>query len=289
VVTVARAFLARILAVLACLILPVALTSAWMAAVVTDTDTYVDTVTPLAKDPAVQKAAERRLEQATITRIESVTGLEVPPYARQVVRATVAAVVAGPLFEQTWREANRTAHQEAIALLEGHAAPLTSERNGQVTLELGSVLGAVLTEIANTGLIPASAATFDASFRLMSSDTLRKAQDAYALLDAAGYWLPVLWVVVAVAAGVLAPRRRGVLRWLGWGSFATSLLLLVTVFVARAVAVHQAPTTVDGDLLGAVWDVVVRGLLVAIGVTAGASLVVAVGTHVGRQRPAPIS
>ena len=51
-----RGLLWRLFAVLASLILPVALASAWLSTVVTDSDAYVDTVGPLASDPTVQQA-----------------------------------------------------------------------------------------------------------------------------------------------------------------------------------------------------------------------------------------
>ncbi|HET9421823.1 MAG TPA: hypothetical protein VFO49_11845, partial [Nocardioides sp.] len=57
-----RGLLWRLFAVLASLVLPVALASAWLSTVVSDSDTYVDTVGPLAADPTVQRVVADSLE-----------------------------------------------------------------------------------------------------------------------------------------------------------------------------------------------------------------------------------
>lgn len=56
------------------MLLPLALTSAWPATVVTDSDAYVDTVGPLASDSTVQRAAADRLESSAITAVEAAKG-----------------------------------------------------------------------------------------------------------------------------------------------------------------------------------------------------------------------
>ncbi len=55
-----------LVALLACLLLPLALVSSWTATTVSDTDAYVETVTPLASDPVVLKVVRRELNTVAI-------------------------------------------------------------------------------------------------------------------------------------------------------------------------------------------------------------------------------
>ena len=59
---VLRRLLSALLVLAAVALLPVALTGTWLERTVTDTDTYVDTVAPLADDPAVQDSVRIRAQ-----------------------------------------------------------------------------------------------------------------------------------------------------------------------------------------------------------------------------------
>ncbi|MCY7397105.1 MAG: hypothetical protein LH468_13320 [Nocardioides sp.] len=112
-----RQSLARLCALLACLLLPLALVSAWASERVIDTDAYVAAVTPLADDPAVREAARELLldRAADVLSLGDLSDEEVL-VARPVVARAVAAVVRGAEFRRVWVDANRVAHHEAVRL-----------------------------------------------------------------------------------------------------------------------------------------------------------------------------
>lgn len=120
-----------VLAVVACLALPLAIVSTWTANVVTDSDGYVEAVGPLAEDPTVQQAVEERLQAEVTARLP-----RVPP---RIVRRAVVRVVQGPEFRPAWEDANRSAHEQMVAVLEADGdSPVAND--GTVTIELGTLL-----------------------------------------------------------------------------------------------------------------------------------------------------
>src|SRR6478672_8627269 len=56
-----RSVVATLLIVIACILAPVAGVAVWMKNLVTDTDRYVTTVAPLARDPAIQSAVADKI------------------------------------------------------------------------------------------------------------------------------------------------------------------------------------------------------------------------------------
>src|SRR5688500_4108747 len=99
--------LGGLLALLACLLLPLAVLSTWTATVVGDTDSYVDTVAPLAEDRDVQEAAAERMVDLVDRQIS------LGP-ARPTVKQATLTVVEGPAFPPVWRAANRAAHRDLL-------------------------------------------------------------------------------------------------------------------------------------------------------------------------------
>ena len=109
-----------VVALLACLALPLAIVSTWTANVVTDSDGYVEAVGPLADDSTVQEAVEERLEAEVLARLP-----RLPP---QTVRRAVVRVVEGPEFRPAWEDANRSAHEQLVTALEASEDSPVGER-----------------------------------------------------------------------------------------------------------------------------------------------------------------
>lgn len=282
-----RTALARGLAVLACLVLPFALVSAWLDQVVTDTDTYVETVGPLADDPVVQRAAAGRIEQSTARLVEEQTGISLGTIPRRLIRDAALTVVTGPAFGPAWREANRSAHREFVDVMQGDSDSVR-ERDGVVSLELGTLLNTLLGIVADQGLLPGiTLPEVQVSFVLLEADALDNTRTSYDALEAAGLWLPALWVVLALAALVLSGDRRRVLGTLGYGSLGMLALLAVALVLLREAAIDSAATAVDATLLEAILGTLLESLFVTVGAAAAVAVVVLVARRVlSRARPA---
>jgi hypothetical protein len=247
-------------------LLPFALTSGWLATVVTNSDSYVDTVGPLASDETVQREAADRVEGVVIGTVEDATGVTIDGQNRELVSTTVDGFVASKEFESVWRSGNRAAHRQAIRLLESDDAAVTDD--GRVVVELGPVYDAVIQSLDRRGLVDAAAAPpVSATLPLAKASDLERVRTVYELLDAAGIWLPVLWVLLAVATLLVAPQRRRAAIWLACGSIGGLVLLVAGLLLARGVLVSELGSGgSDDDLVRAIWDVLVSRLYYAIGV-----------------------
>jgi len=270
-----RTVLAGLVGLLAAVLLPLSLLSVWVHGVVSDTDTYVDTVTPLADDEVVQAAAVEELDRATVQLLES-AGVA-PPGVGILVHAVVRRVVASPVFRTAWIAANRTAHDQLVAVLEGRDQVALDDQ-GRVTIQLGGVYAAVAKELAATGLPGAQqVANLDASIAVMDADQLTRARRAYQLLDALGFWLPFGWMVAVLLTLVFARRKVAATAKLAIGSLVALGLLALGLTVARTRLTEDLP---QRDVARQVWDVVTAQLWHQLELAAVVLAVIALATAV---------
>jgi hypothetical protein len=250
-----RTYLAGLTGMLAAVLLPLSLLSVWVHDVVSDTDTYVETVTPLADDEVVQAAAVTELERE-VMQLLGTTGTAVPGVER-LVRLAIQRVVESPAFRTSWSRANRVAHQQVVAVLEGRGRA-TLDEQGRVTIELDPVFGALAQNLADAGLPGADRfATLHASIAVMDADQLARARRAYRVLDALGVWLPVAWGVAVLLTLFLARRRLTAVAKLAAGSLLALGLLALALVFSRHSLTQDLP---QRDVAQAVWDVVVASL-----------------------------
>ncbi len=261
-----RGLLWRLFALLAALLLPIALASAWLATVVTDSDAYVDTVGPLASNEKVQAAAVDALEGAAVSSVEDATGTTLDAGQRELVTAAVGTAVESSEFETVWRAANRTAHRQAVRILEDDGDRQVTE-DGRVVVQLGPVYDSIAEGLDQRGLVDASAVPpVEAGVPLIRASDLDQVRTAYQLLDAAGFWVPAIWLVLVVLTMLVATERRKAAVWLAASSIGGLLSLVVALLVARGVVMDELGSNTDYELVGSVWDVLVSGLYWAIGV-----------------------
>jgi len=123
---------------------PAALVGLWASTSVTETSSYVDTVGPLAEDPAVQGIVADEVERAIVFRYPA------SETAGPLVRRATVRVVSGPEFPPAWREANRVVHRDLVAVMEGERRPDVDEL-GRVRLDLVPVAEAVLATLGDQG------------------------------------------------------------------------------------------------------------------------------------------
>lgn len=290
--------LARLFALLACALLPFALAGAWAKAVALDTDRYVETVGPLAEDPVVQDAVAARLSAAATRAMDlearaPALAQHLPPALRpyldsaaakgaelltddvveaaeELVDRTAAEVLASPQFADAWEQANRSAHEQLLAVLSEEPGQAGGDR--RVSLELGTALGTVFGLLVDRGLVEeADVPDVEVSFELVRTGDLERARELYRWLDALGLWLPVAWAVL-LGLTLLLGRSARTLVWLGAGSLVTLGLLALTLVVGRDLALDRVADR-DREVAGAVWDAVLSSLWQLLAVAAAVAAV----------------
>lgn len=134
------------------LLLSIGLLGHWAHRAFVDTERYVETVGPLADDPAVQEAvAQALLDSLVTTDGVSEQVLEGSPNAPERLVTTMSAAVVGLVdqvvrkvvvsaeFAEPWRGADKSLQSAVILVLEGQPPEGTSVRDGDVNLDLDTV------------------------------------------------------------------------------------------------------------------------------------------------------
>jgi hypothetical protein len=296
----ARWTVSIVLVVLASLLTVVTVLARYVRSEVLDTDRYVETVSPLAREPSVQDAAADQVTNEIVTRldVESVaddaltrlaelgapqviTGLA-GPLADQVesfVRDHVEQFLRSDEFATLWDDANRRAHAAVVAVLTGESRGAVSVDEGAVTIDLGVVVSRVRDRLVDRGLSLASnIPDVSSTFTLVESEQLHKAQRSVRILDSAATLLPFVVVALAAVAILVAPNRRRGLVAVALGVALSMVLLAAAMALIRAWYLSNATgevlpkeaaldiaRTVLAPLRLAMRAVLALGLVVALG------------------------
>lgn len=263
-----RRIAAVLLSVLAA-ISSIAATFAWfLHGEVLDTDRYVETMSAVAADPAVQAAltdrittaltAELDLDSVAVTALRSldenvpgvptaVVGLApvLADQAHEYVRRTVERFVASDRFASLWAAANRNAHRTLAATLTGDTAiGARIDDSGSLAVDLGPAVDRVRSELTQRGFTFAERIPdTDRSFVIARSPALAKAQALVSALNTAAIALPLLTVALAAAAILIAPKgfRPGTVSVLGVGLMIAMAVTAATVAILRATYLNALP------------------------------------------------
>jgi hypothetical protein len=269
-----------VLLLIVALLAPLAVVATWVHDEISDTDRYVETVGPLAEDPAVQDAVVARVTNEVFTRleVEAVTqealdaladqGLpprvaaSLPalsaPLANSIqgfIENAVARLVESEVFQEAWVAANREAHTALVAVLTGKEGGAVEVTGSTVSVNLSAVIEAVKTRLEESGFALASRIPeIDAQFPIMESADIANAQTGFRVLSALARTLPILALLLLAAAVLLAPARRTALV-IGALVVAASMVLLgATLNGFRIVYLDSIPPEASQDAAAAIYD-----------------------------------
>jgi hypothetical protein len=248
-----------------------------------DTDRYVATVAPLARDPVVQDAVANRLTSEIITRTDvdalahqmadflkqqgAPAGIDVlvSPAVNGVesfVHSAVRKIVESSYFAQAWDSANRVAHASLVKILTGAGDAPVSSTETTVYIDLGAVLEQVKQQLVDAGFgIAARIPSVAIQYPVYESSDLPKIRNYVRWLERAAAWLPLIALAMLIAGIAVAPNhRRGLLTaglfiavglLLARGAFA----VLRTYYLDHLPAEIQSPTVAEHII-----DTVLRNL-----------------------------
>jgi hypothetical protein len=281
-----RSLVASVLLLLGALLVPVATVAWWADHALLPADGYVDTMAPLASDPAVTAAVQDRLTAVTLQQATRRLGLsqQLASTARPLVRQATGVVVHDPSFVEGWRQANRDVHAQAILVLENRSGAVRGS-GSRVEVSLAPIGALLKFQLAARGVpfadqLPVTRATLP----LGSERDLERARTAYRLLDRYGPAVPVVSVLLIVAGLVLARRRGAALVGTAVVALLGTGLLAVAVAVGRGPYLAALPAGLPRPAASAVFGTVTAGLrldLVTVAVALVVALVAGVLTAVG--------
>ncbi|MFI1378366.1 hypothetical protein [Embleya sp. NPDC020886] len=276
-----RLALACLFLALACVLTPVAVAASWADDEIGDTDRFVATLAPLSSNPDVQAEVADRVAEAAVRAVDvgglsdalrealgldpndasgPVTG-SIRNLLHGVVNQAALAFVASDAFDVVWRDALRLAHASALRALEGEDDGAVTSSGGEVVLDLGPTIDRVRQGLVDRGFsIATNIPSTDQRFVLLHREGLRKGQDAFRFLNAAGTWLPIVVALLFVVGVCVAPRRRRVIMWTALGTLLALLVLAIGLAVARRYYLDRLPSEISRDAAAATFDALVRFL-----------------------------
>jgi hypothetical protein len=279
-----RTVLAVLLILVGCVLAPLSVVAVWARNQLTDTDRYVANVAPLAADPAIQNALADRIthEIFAYVDVDALVGQAVDVLvargvpaaaARQLrglgspladgvrgfVRKKVGEVVAGDTFRQGWVNANRSAHEQLVAVLSGRGGASVGVSDENVSVDLGAFVAAAKQSLLSSGFAAADRIPdIHPRFVLISSRDLEQAQSSYRLLDRVGAVLPFV-AVGLIVLGIFAARgRRRALFGACLGVAVSMALLAIGLAIARTAYLDRLPADVSATAAATLFDTLVR-------------------------------
>jgi hypothetical protein len=309
-----RRIVSMILIILGAFLVPISTIAVFARNQVLNTGRFVDTMSPLARNTAVQEAAATRITNAVMDNvpIEDTLKDDLPPRiagfapavtgaVRGFVQTTALKVVQSQQFQKIWDDAIRLSHSQVANLLTGNTGAFKVV-NGEVQLDLGQLLTSVKQALVSAGLTVVEkldTSKINTKLTLFQAKNLETAQTGTDLLQKLAIVLPILMIACFVVGVVLAEDRRRALIRVGFGVAIGAALLSVALAFARSIYLNAVSSFVlSQDAAKAVFDTVVRnvktadrvfiliGLLIVIGAVLAGPSVFAVRTRVLFRRGA---
>lgn len=269
-------WLSAVLIIVAMVLTPVAIVTHWATSAVTDTKRFVDTLSPLASNPEVQKVIidevtgviEESVDIPAITDslfsgLSQALNLPEPaakaldmlstPVANGVnslINNLVTTAVESEAFQKAWTKTLTLTQEQTVALLSGDPdSVLQLSNDGTITLPLKPIITDIKTELIKQGVGFASAIPeVDKSITLGKVPELAIARVIYQVGVGVGTWLP--WIVaLLMAAGLLIARNKP--RAIMATSIVFALLMALLGFMFGTGRI-VATTVIDPAIAGAV-------------------------------------
>ncbi|MGW2086756.1 hypothetical protein [Streptomyces sp. NPDC001880] len=274
----ARSFLAVLLVLVAAVLTPLSIVSAWAKNQIGDTDNYVAMMAPLASDSDVQAAVSDRVTGAVMQHLDVKALLaDVSPADRPVldkalsqlnapittgisnfVHGTVEKFVSSDAFATVWTDLNRAAHSAALKALSGSGGGAVKLTDDTVTIDLAPVIDRVKQRLVDRGLgVAAEVPEIHTDFTVLTSDSVGKAQRWFRALQIIGFWLPLVTLVLAAGGVLLALRRRRALVTTALAVAAGAAVLGLALWVGRGFYLDSLPSGVSQPAAGSVFDALV--------------------------------
>lgn len=297
-----RRITAWVLVIVASLLIPISVMSAWAISTVTKTDQYVATMAPLARnqliiDRLATKATDELFASGVVQ--SKVTQL-LPPKAKPLVQPVVSQVKSyvhgvalkvfeSPKFGSLFDRLNRRTHTTVVDILTGKQTALTRALGpqGQVVLDLTPALNQVIDTLNARGVTlfnpikPFLTNSTGLGLTIVQKAQVSEFSGLFNTLVTLGWAVPAIAVALGVLAVIFAAERRKTLLRLALGVGLFTLVLLGGLAYVRTTFLHQASThKFDVGVAAAVWDTLLRFLKQDLRWTLLASVVVAFGAWV---------
>lgn len=269
-----RTGFATVLVLLGCLLAAPAVVAYVLVDEVTDREAYLEAVTPLADDPAIQGAVADQINAALDEKV--------PAQARDLVHGSVDKFVASEEFRDAWVRLNTEVHPQLVALLRDEGGGSVAVEGDAVVLNLGVLADDVKQRFVADGVplanrIPA----VDAKMQVVSGPAVSQIVPAFKLLETLSVVLPIVSIVLIVLGLVASARRGATLVVTGFGLVLAMVLVVLAGFLARSEVTARSPAP---EIAGPFYDAVTQRMSIVVWVICGiGGVFVIVGGIIARR------
>lgn len=273
---------------LACICSVLALILTWVRNETLDTNRYVETVAPLAKDKAIQTAVTNAVTAELVKAVkpEQLIEQSLPPAAAQLagplsqavtgfVRTGIGRLVASPGFATVWETISRESHEQVVAVLTGKRTAVNRLATaGEVRLDLDPIVGPAKLFLERQG-IKTSNPTSSPSVVILDLSTIKTAQDAVRVLKG----FTIIFTILApllflLAIGSSRDRRRSLIV-AGLSLAGAMAALGILIAVGRWFYLDSLGPNVSSEAAAAFFDTIIRFLGMGARIVAIVGLLVA--------------
>ena len=304
-----RSIVSLIIFILAVVSTPIALIGNWGHRTVVDSQVYLDTVGPLASDPAIQEALTDRVTNAFETQVDTAglaagflgNFIDNPELAdklagpisagiNSLVRNLVADFIASEEFQNLWIGVNTAAQKSLVAILEGKNEGPVQIRDSAIVLDLSSLLTEVQSRLVDRGITIAENVTIpdnDRQIVLYESSAIGAIQTIYSFTGPLLTFYPLIVAVLFALSIALARNRPRTVLSTGIALAAVSLVLTFAMDSIRNVVTTQYADSILKPAFDAFWDQFFGNLITGIwGLLVLGVFIGLAGWYAGRSRSA---
>jgi hypothetical protein len=241
----------------------------WVKRQALETETWTELSADLLEDDAIRDAVGAFVVTAIFDNVDVEQELAgaLPPRAaplagplssalRELATRATQEALASPKVLALWEEANRTAHERLIALLDDEGE-FVSTTGGEVTLDLTKIISEVAATVGISADVASKIPPEASAIQVMDSDELDLAQTGVKVLRTLAWVLTALTLALYALAIYLARgRRRETLRAVGF-SFITigALALIARSAGGSAITDALAETAAAEEPVQNTWDI----------------------------------
>lgn len=263
----------------------------WLSKTLTDTNTYVATVSPLVSKPEVQnfvsdKVASSILDNKDIPLQDLATQVlgapavvgKTPEQLKSelapVIKDSVKQIVASPNFANLWATTNRNAHQQFLAALK--------QKGVDVTLDLHPVIVGVLNELGKTKLASVKdklQIKDDAGKVTIKGHSLDKARNIYDIFRKLLLPIVLAALVFATLSILISVHHLKTLRRITFSTGITTGLLAIALKAVSFIKISGSNSS-DQQVAKTVALTLLHNLYMMLVVISVVCLVIAIGSKI---------
>ncbi|HEY2565754.1 MAG TPA: hypothetical protein VGI44_18745 [Acidimicrobiales bacterium] len=283
-----------VLVVLSALLVPISVLTVWAVRTISDTDQFVATMAPLARQQVITdyvavRATDVLFEKVDVqghlsTALPPRASFAAAPITNQVhsfVEDQFKTLLRSTWFQQAWDKANRRLHSSLVTFLEGNQLP-AGQKAQEIAIQLNPVLEKGIARLHKQGITifdPLQARLKNAtnlSVTVSSKPQVKSIRGVFHLAKTVGWVVPLVALVLIAAAIAVAVDRRKTLLRLAVGVSIATVVVLGLVAYERNFFVTHAAARASPEVTGAVYDTLSHFLRDTLRLTLLVSVVVAV-------------